>query len=201
MANQVIGIGENGYSALFQTGKKQAGTKGKTGTDQIQVKAPKQSLLQQYKAQGVDLELSEEFSKFTEEELEEMKKSEEMQSLAQMYQEQLESAKKAAEAAGEGFEDMGKALEIARRLMHGDIVPSSDEKFLMDYNKDVYMAAKNMQMMAQNEKSKKYDSILEDEEEEGEEGSASVRQEGGDLVIDASSLNLGTGSFDPSSLK
>lgn len=201
MANQVIGIGENGYSALFQAGKKQAGRKEKTGTDQIQVKAPKQTRLQQYKAQGVDLELSEEFSKFTEEELEEMKKSEEMQSLAQMYQEQLESAKKAAEAAGEGFEDMGKALEIARRLMHGDIVPSSDEKFLMDYNKDVYMAAKNMQMMAQNEKSKKYDSILEDEEEEGEEGSASVRQEGGDLVIDASGLNLGTGSFDPSSLK
>lgn len=200
MANQVISVGENGYSALFQPGRKQAGTK-ETGADRIQVKAPKQSLLQQYKAQGVDLELSEEFSKFTEEELEEMKKSEEMQSLAQMYQEQLESAKKAAEAAGEGFEDMGKALEIARRLMHGDIVPSSDEKFLMDYNKDVYMAAKNMQMMAQNEKSKKYDSILEDEEEEGEEGSASVRQEGGDLVIDASALNLGTGSFDPSSLK
>lgn len=200
MANQVISVGENGYSALFQPGRKQVGRK-EAGTDQIQVKAPKQSLLQQYKSQGVDLELSEEFSKFTEEELEEMKKSEEMQSLAQMYQEQLESAKKAAEAAGEGFEDMGKALEIARRLMHGDIVPSSDEKFLMDYNKDVYMAAKNMQMMAQNEKSKKYDSILEDEEEEGEEGSASVRQEGGDLVIDASALNLGTGSFDPSNLK
>lgn len=200
MANQVISVGENGYSALFQTGKKQAGRK-ETGADQIQVKAPKQSLLQQYKAQGVDLELSEEFSKFTEEELEEMKKSEEMRSLAEMYQEQLESAKKAAEAAGEGFEDMGKALEIARRLMHGDIVPSSDEKFLMDYNKDVYMAAKNMQMMAQNEKSKKYDSILEDEDEEGEEGSASVRQEGGDLVIDASGLNLGIGSFDPGSLK
>ncbi len=179
MANQVIGIGENGYSALFQTGKKQAGRK-ETGADQIQAKAPEQTLLQQYKAQGVDLELSEKFSKFTEEELEEMKKSEEMRSLAETYQEQIESAKKAAEAAGEGFEDMGKALEIARRLMHGDIVPSSDEKFLMDYNKDVYMAAKNMQMMAQNEKSKKYDSILEEDEEEreGEEGGTTNAEAG-----------------------
>lgn len=194
MANQVIGIGENGYCASFQPGMRQAGSKEKTGADQVQIKAPEQTLLQQYKAQGVDLELSGEFSKFTEEELEEMKKSDEMRSLAEMYQEQLESAKKAAEAAGEGFEDMGKALEIARRMMHGDIVPSSDEKFLMDYNKDVYLAAKNMQMMAQNEKSKKYDSILEDEEE-GEEG-ASVRQEGGDLVIDASALNLCTNTVE-----
>lgn len=192
MANQVIGIRENSYGALFPPENKQAGRKAGIDADRGSVKAPKQTRLQQYKAQGVDLELSGEYSKFTEEELEEMKKSEETRSLAEMYQEQLESAKEAAKAAGEGYEDMGKALEIARRMMHGDIVPSSDEKFLMDYNKDVYMAAKNMQAMAQNEKSKKYDSLLEDEEDE--EGKASVSAEGGDLVIDASGLNLCTGS-------
>lgn len=192
MANQVIGIRENSYGALLPPENKQAGRKTGIDADRGSVKAPKQTRLQQYKAQGVDLELSGEYSKFTEEELEEMKKSEETQSLAEMYQEQLESAKEAAKAAGEGYEDMGKALEIARRMMHGDIVPSSDEKFLMDYNRDVYMAAKNMQAMAQNEKSKKYDSLLEDEEDE--EGKASVSAEGGDLVIDASGLNLCTAS-------
>lgn len=192
MANQVIGIRENSYGALLPPENKQAGRKAGIDADRGSVKAPKQTRLQQYKAQGVDLELSGEYSKFTEEELEEMKKSEETQSLAEMYQEQLESAKEAAKAAGEGYEDMGKALEIARRMMHGDIVPSSDEKFLMDYNRDVYMAAKNMQAMAQNEKSKKYDSLLEDEEDE--EGKVSVSAEGGDLVIDASGLNLCTAS-------
>lgn len=192
MANQVISIRENSYGALLPPENKQAGRKAGIDADRGSVKAPKQTRLQQYKAQGVDLELSGEYSKFTEEELEEMKKSEETQSLAEMYQEQLESAKEAAKAAGEGHEDMGKALEIARRMMHGDIVPSSDEKFLMDYNRDVYMAAKNMQAMAQNEKSKKYDSLLEDEEDE--EGKVSVSAEGGDLVIDASGLNLCTAS-------
>lgn len=192
MANQVIGVRDSGYGAPLPSGNKQAGKKVSVGAGQIPVKASESTRLQQYKAQGVDLELSGEYSKFTEEELEEMKKSEQMQSLAEMYQEQLESAKEAAKAAGEGYEDMGKALEIARRMMHGDIVPSSDEKFLMDYNKDVYMAAKNMQAMAQNEKPKKYDSLLEDEEEE--EGKASVSMEGGDLVIDASGLNLCTAS-------
>lgn len=193
MANQVIGIRDGSYSTALQPENRQAGRKVNAGAGQATTaKAAKQTQMQQYKVQGVELELSGEFSKFTEEELEEMKKSEEMQSLAAMYQEQLESAKEAAKAAGEGVEDMGKALEIARRMMHGDIVPPSDEKFLMDYNKDVYMAAKNMQAMAKNEKPKKYDSLSEEEAGEGEGGRASVSEEGADLVIDASGLNLCT---------
>ena len=80
---------------------------------------------------------------------------------------------------------MGKAMEIARRLMHGDIVPSSDEKFLMDFDKDMYLSAKSMQVLAQNKNAKKYDSLLEEEESEG-----AVDSEGGDIVIDASGLKL-----------
>lgn len=57
----------------------------------------------------------------------------------------------------------------------------------MDFDKDMYLGAKSMQALAQNEDKKKYDSILEDEEEE--EGS-SVSIEAGDAVIDASKLNL-----------
>jgi hypothetical protein len=76
------------------------------------------------------------------------------------------SAKQNAEAEKESFEDMAKIMEVARRLMHGDTVPSSDEKKLMDYDNDLYQMAKSAQMMAQARarKHKKYDSLWEDEE-------------------------------------
>lgn len=159
--------------------------------DRIQVNAAKQgTILDEYRNSGVDLELSgaaAEESVFTEEELEQMRKEEEEKRMRESYQEQVEAAKEAADAMSEEFGDLAKAVEIARRLMHGDIVPQSDEKFLMDFDKDMYLGAKSMQALAQNEDKKKYDSILEDEEE-GEGSSVSV--EGGDAVIDASKLNL-----------
>lgn len=157
--------------------------------EQISVKADRpDTVLDQYRVQGVDLELSGEQpeSVYTEEELEKMRADAEMKNLQQMYQENLEAAKEAAEAAGEGFEDLGRALEIARRMMHGDIVPASDEKFLMDFNRDIYMGAKNMQALAKNDDPEKYDSILEDEEGEGE----GVTANGSDITVDASGLNL-----------
>lgn len=159
--------------------------------DRIQVNAAKQgTILDEYRNSGVDLELSgaaAEESVFTEEELEQMRKEEAEKRMRESYQEQVEAAKEAADAMSEEFGDLAKAVEIARRLMHGDIVPQSDEKFLMDFDKDMYLGAKSMQALAQNEDKKKYDSILEDEEE-GEGSSVSV--EGGDAVIDASKLNL-----------
>lgn len=157
--------------------------------DQISVKAAQQgTVLDQYRVQGVDLELSGEQpeSVYTEEDLEKMKAEAEMKNLQEMYQENLEAAKEAAEAAGEGFEDLGRALEIARRMMHGDIVPASDEKFLMDFNRDIYMGAKNMQALAKNDDPEKYDSLLEDEEGEG----GGVTADGPDITVDATGLNL-----------
>lgn len=157
--------------------------------DQISVKAAQQgTVLDQYRVQGVDLELSGEQpeSVYTEEDLEKMRAEAEMKNLQEMYQENLEAAKEAAEAAGEGFEDLGRALEIARRMMHGDIVPASDEKFLMDFNRDIYMGAKNMQALAKNDDPEKYDSLLEDEEGEG----AGVTVDGSDITVDATGLNL-----------
>lgn len=70
------------------------------------------------------------------------------------------------EAEKEGFEDLARIMTVARRLMHGDIVPQSDEKKLMEYDSDLYQMAKNAQMMAQiREKDrKKYESLWEDEE-------------------------------------
>jgi hypothetical protein len=58
---------------------------------------------------------------------------------------------------------------MARRLMHGDQVPMQDEKKLMEYDKDLYIMAKNAGMMARLEKRKKYDSLWEDEEKKEHE--------------------------------
>ena len=60
---------------------------------------------------------------------------------------------------------VAKVMEVARRLMKGDIVPSTDEKKLMEYNDKLYQMAKNMGEMAKVEKRKKHKSLWEDEEE------------------------------------
>ncbi len=147
------------------------------------------SVLQEYRDQGVDLQLTGlQPEALSEEVAEKQRKEEDTRNMTEMYQQNLEAAKENAEAMGEGVKDMGRALEIARRMMAGDIVPPSDEKFLMDYNKDIYMGAKNMQAIAQNEDSKKHDSVLEEKEEESK--SANMKQDGGDISIDASSLKL-----------
>ena len=61
-------------------------------------------------------------------------------------------------------EEMGKIMTVARRIMHGDQVPMQDEKKLMEFDKDLYIMAKNAGMMAQLKERKKYDSLWEDEE-------------------------------------
>lgn len=72
---------------------------------------------------------------------------------------QTESMKKATE-------DQMKILEVARRIMHGDEVPASDEMKLMKFDSGLYQAAKSIGAMAKNDKKEKYDSLWEDEEEE-----------------------------------
>ena len=72
-------------------------------------------------------------------------------------------AKQQGEAAKDYGEEMGKIMTVARRLMHGDQVPMQDEKKLMEYDKDLYIMAKNAGMMARLEKRKKYDSLWEDD--------------------------------------
>lgn len=153
--------------------------------DKIQVNAS-DTILDEYRENGVDLELSDAWEKYTDEELVKMREEDEKKSLREMYQEQAEAAKEAAEATGEGFEDMARALEIARRMMNGDRVPGSDEKFLMDFDKDMYLGAKSMQGLAQKKDPKDYDSLLEEEEQEED----SVQENGGEIVVDASGLNL-----------
>lgn len=79
-----------------------------------------------------------------------------------MYEEQAKDSDKAAEA----FADMAKLMEIARRISNGDKVPAKDEKKLMEYNSDLYQAAKAAALVNANKKHKKYDSMFEEENED-----------------------------------
>lgn len=76
-----------------------------------------------------------------------------------------ETTKQQGEAMEDYVEDMGKIMEVARRLMKGDIVPATDEKKLIEYSMELYQSAKNMGAMRQLEKRKEHDSLWKDEEE------------------------------------
>ncbi|MDD6734076.1 MAG: hypothetical protein PUE21_06010 [Lachnospiraceae bacterium] len=72
--------------------------------------------------------------------------------------------KQNAEATEDYYEDMNKIMLVAMRMCRGDKVPLSDEKKLMEAEPDLYLKAKNAQMMMRNSKSKEYDSLWEEEE-------------------------------------
>ncbi|MBQ9990655.1 MAG: hypothetical protein IJP31_06915 [Lachnospiraceae bacterium] len=74
------------------------------------------------------------------------------------------SAKQQGEAAKEYVEDLGKIMEVARRIMKGDIVPPTDEKKLMEYSMELYQSAKNIGAMVREKEREEHDSLWEDEE-------------------------------------
>lgn len=75
------------------------------------------------------------------------------------------SAEQQGEAMEEIYADMGKIMEVARRIMKGGIVPAQDEKKLMEFSMEMYQAAKNMGAMARQKEKEEYDSLWGDEEE------------------------------------
>lgn len=77
-------------------------------------------------------------------------------------------AEQQGEAMEEYVEDMGKIMEVARRLMKGGVVPATDEKKLMEYSMELYQAAKNMGIMAKQKEREEYDSLWKEEEEKTE---------------------------------
>ena len=77
-----------------------------------------------------------------------------------------EVSKQQGEAMEEYSEDMIKIMEVARRIMKGAKVPASDEKKLMEYSMELYMAAKNMAVLNENKKKEEYDSLWDDEKKE-----------------------------------
>ena len=78
----------------------------------------------------------------------------------------VEAAKQQVEAMEEYAEDLGKIMEVARRIMHGDIVPATDEKKLMEYSMEMYQAAKNIGAMARRKEREEHDSLWDDDEKE-----------------------------------
>ena len=76
------------------------------------------------------------------------------------------SAEQQGDAMEEYVEDLGKIMEVARRLMKGGIVPPEDEKKLMEYSMELYQSAKNIGAMAKERE--EYDSLWEEEEEKKE---------------------------------
>lgn len=75
------------------------------------------------------------------------------------------TAKQQGEAMEEYNQDLMKVMEVARRLMKGAIVPSQDEKKLMEYSMELYQAAKNIGALAKQKEKEEYDSLWKDEED------------------------------------
>ena len=75
------------------------------------------------------------------------------------------SAEQQSDAMEEYVENMGKIMEVARRLMKGAIVPATDERKLMEYSMELYQAAKNMGAMAKLKEKEENESLRGEEEE------------------------------------
>lgn len=77
-------------------------------------------------------------------------------------------AEQQKDASAEYAADMGKIMEVARRIMKGAIVPASDERKLMEFSQDMYQVAKNIGVMVRREKKEKYDSLWDEDKEQKE---------------------------------
>ena len=78
----------------------------------------------------------------------------------------MEVAKQQGEAMEESMIDLGKIMEVARRIMKGGIVPPQDEQKLMEYSMELYQTAKNMAALIEHREREEYDSLWEEEEAE-----------------------------------
>lgn len=88
-----------------------------------------------------------------------------------MFLQEAESSKRAGEAAARQAEDYSKCLEVARRIARGDKVPLKDEQKLLEFSSEMYQVAKNMAVIANNEKVKKHKTLWKDEDEDQPEKS------------------------------
>lgn len=107
------------------------------------------------------VELSKALSAVEEEYKETQSIAEELSALNANIQ-NAEIARQQSEAAAEAAEEILKILEVFRRISKGDQVPAIDEKKLMEYSYEMYMAAKNMALMNQNCEGEKHKSLWED---------------------------------------
>ncbi len=81
-----------------------------------------------------------------------------------------EVSKQQKDAMEDAALEMGKIMETARRIGKGARVPATDEKKVMDYSMELYLAAKNLALLnkMKDKKKEEYDSLWGDEEEKQE---------------------------------
>lgn len=112
-----------------------------------------------------------------------------------------EVARQQADAGAEMGEEIAKIMTVARRISNGDIVPYSDEKKLMEYNPELYQAAKSAQMLHEMEEHEEYDSLWDDKEDkveqydpEGKAQNAQAQGELPDIPLESSAVTAPEGS-------
>lgn len=82
-----------------------------------------------------------------------------------------ECSRRQADAMAKAAAEMGKIMEVYRRIASGAKVPAKDEQKLMEYDFKLYMAAKQAAQIAK-QNDEEYDSLWEDEEKAKEQKTA-----------------------------
>ena len=100
-----------------------------------------------------------------------------------------EVAKQQADAMQKAGIDMSKIMEVARRIADGAKVPAKDEEKLMEFSMELYMAAKNMAAMNA-DKDEEYDSLWEDEEEDGQEYDPKGKADNAEVSMDLPEISV-----------
>ncbi len=113
---------------------------------------------------GVTLELSEEVREAIEKANEQKKKDNEKVGLMNTLIHNANVAREQSEATEKVMDDQSRALEIARRIAKGGIVPPQDEKMLMEYSSDLYQMAKQAAILAKEHE--KHKSLVEEDTDE-----------------------------------
>ncbi|MBP5606109.1 MAG: hypothetical protein J6X60_11295 [Ruminiclostridium sp.] len=121
-------------------------------------------------------------------------KAQENEAAVKRLEEEVKAAKKHAEAIEEEFKAFANCMKIASRISRGDIVPGKDIKYLMEHEPDLYKQAIMLRMP--NPKPKKYDSVLDEEEEHTEEAAADAQPDSDSIsgAQAASGEDAGAGS-------
>lgn len=104
---------------------------------------------------------------------------------------ELAAQKTQEEGMKKMMKEQAKALAVFRSMVDGDIVPSSDERKLMEYDDKLYQAAKMAQAMAQRMKEVEKKKSEWDEKEEAED---KKRMEELCEASNEAALAVGTGS-------
>lgn len=104
---------------------------------------------------------------------------------------ELAAQKTQEEGMKKMMKEQAKALAVFRSMADGDIVPSSDERKLMEYDDKLYQAAKMAQAMAQRMKEVEKKKSEWDEKEEAED---KQRMEELCAASNEAALAVGTGS-------